>query len=79
MNDTLNRINTIFRDVLENDALIIRRETTAEDVAEWDSLNHIQLVVTIEKHFKMKFTSRQIQSWKNVGEMCDDIERALNK
>ena len=75
----LNEINEIFKDILENNDLVIERDTTSNEVEEWDSLNHIQLVVAIEKHFKLKFTSRQIQSWKNVGEMCDDIEKLTQK
>lgn len=73
----LNDINEIFHDVLEDDDLIILRETTSADVEDWDSLNHIQLVVAIEKHFKLKFTSNEIHNWKNVGEMCDAIELKL--
>jgi acyl carrier protein len=75
--DILKDVNAIFVDVLENDDLVINRETSSADVEEWDSLNHIQLIVSIEKHFNMKFSSQEIRHWKNVGEMCDAIAEKM--
>lgn len=74
VNEILKQVNTIFIDVLDEENIRIDRTTTANDIDEWDSLTHIQLVVAIEKQFKIRFTSREIQSWKNVGEMIDCIE-----
>lgn len=71
--ELLKRVNDIFIDVLDDDSIILTYETTADDVEDWDSLNHIQLVVAIEKEFKVRFTSKEIQSWQNVGEMLDCI------
>ena len=71
--DILAQINSIFVDVLDNEDILISEESTANDVEEWDSLTHIQLVVAVEKHFKIRFTSKEIQSWKNVCEMMDCI------
>ncbi len=76
--EILQQVNAIFVDVLDNDKIVLKNETTAGDVEEWDSLNHIQLVVTIEKQFKIRFTSREIQSWKNIGEMVDSISAKIN-
>lgn len=73
MDEQLKELTAIFRDVLDNEDINIREETTAEDIEEWDSLNHIQLVVAIEKHFKIKFTANEIQQWKNVGDMSRAI------
>lgn len=66
-------LNRIFKDVLDNDEIEVRADTTAEDIDEWDSLSHIQLVVAIEKAFGMKFTSIEVMNWKNVGEMVNLI------
>ncbi|MEI6138890.1 MAG: acyl carrier protein [Mariniphaga sp.] len=73
-NELLKQINTIFTDILDNQDLVIEETTTATEVKEWDSLTHIQLVVATEKHFKIRFTSKEIQSWNNVGEMLNSIE-----
>jgi acyl carrier protein len=71
--DLLKQVNNIFIDVLDNDEILLTYETSADDVEDWDSLNHIQLVVAIEKQIKIRFTSKEIQSWNNVGEMLDCI------
>jgi len=73
----LNQLTEIFRKVLDDDKITLSSTTTANDVEEWDSLNHLQLVVALEKHFKIKFTSSEIQNWKNVGDMCDSISKKL--
>jgi acyl carrier protein len=76
--EILKKVNGVFVDVLDNDKIALKNETTAGDVDEWDSLHHIQLVVAIEKQFKIRFTSREIQSWKNIGEMVDSISAKIN-
>ncbi len=74
----LERVNIIFRDVLDNNKIILKAETTGDDVEEWDSLTHLQLVLAIEKYFKIRFTSSEIINFKNVGEMCDGIASKLS-
>ncbi|MBF0312085.1 MAG: acyl carrier protein [Oligoflexia bacterium] len=71
--EMIKSVNSIFINILDNDNIVLARETTAKDIEEWDSLSHIQLVVAIEKHFKIRFSSGEIQGFKNVGEMCDNL------
>jgi acyl carrier protein len=75
--EIIKTVNEIFKDVLDNDDIVLAPETSAKDIEEWDSLNHIQLIVAIEKRFKLRFNSAEINSWKNVGEMCQAIEKRL--
>lgn len=72
--EILSRVQDIFRDTLDNDEIELTDTTTAEDIDEWDSLSHIQLIVAIEKSFNIKFTAKEILSWKNIGEMIDCIK-----
>lgn len=71
--EVFDRLNRVFREVLDVEDLVLTDGTTADDVEEWDSLSHIQLVVAVEKAFGVKFTSREIMRWNNVGEMADSI------
>jgi acyl carrier protein len=73
MAEILEALNYIFQEIVDDPNVELKRETTAQDVDDWDSLNHITFIVAIEKHFKVKFSSAEIRSWKNVGEMCDAI------
>ena len=73
----LAEVNRIMCDTFNNDSIQLKYETTAIDVKEWDSLSHIELVVAIEKHFCIRFNFTELQKFKNVGEMCDNIAAKL--
>lgn len=76
--EVFSKLNEIFEDVLELDETPnLTDATTANDIEEWDSLSHIQLIVAIEKKFKLKFTSSEIMKWQNVGQMVDSIQAKL--
>jgi acyl carrier protein len=76
-NEILEKVQDVFREELELDDLVLADETTADDVEEWDSLSHVQLVVALEKTFGIKFTSREILSWDNIGDLVDCIGKKL--
>jgi len=71
------KLEVIFKDVFDVEELELADETTADDIDEWDSLSHIQLIVAIEKEFGVKFTSAEILSWSNIGEFVDGISSKL--
>lgn len=70
-------VTKIFRDVFDDDELIIKDETNSDDIEDWDSLEHINLVVAMEKRFNLKFNLKEVGTLANVGEMVDLIERKL--
>ncbi|MDB5086950.1 MAG: acyl carrier protein [Mucilaginibacter sp.] len=76
--EILKTVNEVFIDILDDESLVLTEETSANDVEDWDSLNHIQIVVAVEKQFKIRFTSQEILSWKTVGEMISSISSKLN-
>ncbi len=73
----MERINIIFRDVFDDDTLVITDSTNAEDIEDWDSLEHINLIMAMEKDFELKFNLQEVGELANVGEMADLIERKL--
>ncbi len=70
-------LNTIFRRVLDDNSIELHPDTTAEDVEGWDSMNHIFLVVEIEKHFGIKFQTAEMEELKNVGELAALVQQRL--
>lgn len=73
------KLTEIFRDVMDNDEIVLEENTTAEDIEEWDSLAHVQLIEKIESVFGLKFSAKEMMSWEDVGEFVDSIAEKLNK
>ena len=67
------KLNEVFRDVFDDDEITVNDRTTADDIEDWDSLEHINLVVAVEKAFGIKFNMGEVNKMKNVGEMVDII------
>ncbi|NLG03441.1 MAG: acyl carrier protein [Clostridia bacterium] len=74
----MNKVQEIFRDVFDDEDLIIENETNSEDIEDWDSLEHISLIVAMEKEFSMKFDIKEVNKLENVGEMIDLIMRKMS-
>ncbi len=75
----MQRLTQIFKDVFDLDDVSINSETTANDIEEWDSLEHINLISAVESSFKMKFKMKEISTMKNVGEMVSIIEERAKR
>ena len=73
MGNVMDRLEDVFRDVFDDDSIVISERTTAADIEDWDSLEHINLIAAVEKEFGLHFTMKEVSGMKNVGEMLDII------
>ena len=76
-NEIFERVTNVFRDVFDDEELVITDETTAADIEDWDSLTHITLISAIEDEFGYKFGMKEVLQLKNVGEMITLLEKSL--
>lgn len=72
-------VQNIFIEITDNPSIVLKPETTSDDIEEWDSLTHIQLIVRIENDLGINFTAEEIGSYANVGAMCEGIKKKLRK
>jgi acyl carrier protein len=73
MNNLLAEVQVIFRDVLDQPDLVLTRESNASTVDDWDSLSHINLIMAIERRYKIKFALGELKALENVGDLLDQI------
>ena len=74
----LKELNTIFIDIFEDDSILLEDTTTTDDIESWDSLNHIQMITAIEKRYKIRFDLNELLNFKNVGDLCNGVLKAIN-
>jgi acyl carrier protein len=67
-------LTSIFREVLDDDEIELTSKTTAQDIDGWDSLNHVRLMLTVQKHFGLKFSAAEIGRMKQVGDLVALIQ-----
>ena len=73
----LDRLQEIFRDVLNDQNLTILPKMSAEDIEDWDSLSHVNLIVSIQKDFKIKFKLGEVETLNNIGDMIELIKQKI--
>lgn len=76
--EVFEKVQDIFREVFDDDSLTITDSTNSDDIEDWDSLEHIALVVSMEKEFSLKFDIKQVNKLENVGQMIDLIVSMKN-
>lgn len=73
------KINEVFQEIFDDESILVSEETTSDDIEDWDSLEHINLVVAIEKRFGIKFNMEEVNRFKNVGEMANLIAERIEE
>lgn len=76
--EVFEKLNEVFRDVFDDESITVNDTTTADDIEDWDSLEHINLMAAVESEFGIKFSMGQVVTMKNVGEMADIILQKLS-
>ncbi len=71
------KLTEIFHDILDDDTLVLTPSLSANEVPEWDSFNHINLIVAVEACFKIKFQTAELESMQTVGHLADLIQKKL--
>jgi acyl carrier protein len=79
MIDVHTRLTQIFRDTLDESSLVLAPTLSADDVENWDSLSHVDLIVAIEKEFRVRFTTGEVSALKNVGELEALIQTKISR
>lgn len=69
----------IFRDIFDDESIMLNDDTTAADLEDWDSLMHITLITAIEDHFHIKFKLKEVTGIQNVGQTIGLIEEKLSE
>ncbi len=77
--DIFARLDRVFQDVFDDSSIRVNPETTADDIEDWDSLEHITLISAVEREFRMKFKMGEISSMKNVGEMARIVMERMKR
>lgn len=78
MPDEMDRLTVVFQDVFDDDELLVTRDTKASDVAEWDSLMHVNLILAVEREFDIRFSSMEVASLVDVGHLADLVDAKNN-
>jgi acyl carrier protein len=71
--DVFSKLSKIFEEVMDIDEVDLHDDTTAADIEEWDSLSHVRLIVSVERSFGIRFTNKEVEQLKTVGELVDAI------
>ncbi len=77
--EVMSKLQTVFRDVFDDETIVLRPETTSADIPAWDSLNQVKIILGAEREFSIRLKPREINALENVSEMVDHLCRTIAK
>jgi acyl carrier protein len=77
--EIMQRLQQVFRDVFDNESIVLKPETTASDIPDWDSLNQIKIILECERAFNIRLRPREINALENVDEMVQHLSNAVSR
>jgi acyl carrier protein len=77
--EILAKIRNFLADILNNDSLMLTESTIADDIADWDSINHVKLLIALESELKIRFTVDEVGELKNVGQLVDLVQKKAGR
>jgi len=77
-NEILDEITVIVRNILSDNSIVLSNSTIPKDIAGWDSLMHLEIIASIEEHYKIKFKYKEVMSFKNVGDIVEEVMKRKN-
>lgn len=78
LEEIIKEVNAIFIELFEDESIVLFEQSDTSDIEAWDSLNHIQVITAIEKHFKIRFDLNDLLNFQNIGDLCRGVQSKLN-
>lgn len=75
--EIIKHVNKIFIELFEDDTIVLNENSDTSTIEAWDSLNHIQVITAIEKHFKIRFDLNDLLNFQNIGDLCRGVQAKI--
>ena len=73
----IKQVNILFIELFEDESIVLSEESDSSTIQAWDSLNHIQIITAVEKHFKIRFELNELLNFQNLGDLCKGVQNKL--
>lgn len=78
LNEIIKQVNTIFINLFDDNSIVLTESSDTTNIEAWDSLNHIQIITAVEKHFKIRFELNDLLNFQNIGDLCRGVQSRLS-